>query len=195
MTAARDRLPLRRLDAALAREILRLRARYQLSLDEFRGLFISDEQVDALLAQTGVQAPDRRETPKREPHAAIDAVAARFRLDDDAVDVLLLALAPDVDPAYAQIYAYLNDDVRRRWPTLDLARRVFGDAAESVLATDGPLFGPGLLLPHAADETRAPLALVEFAASPVLPAHLLGAAVVGRRGLKLEPAGEDGEAG
>ena len=36
---------LQRLDLLLHREILRLRARYQLSLDEFRGLYISDEQV------------------------------------------------------------------------------------------------------------------------------------------------------
>ncbi len=194
MTAARDRLPLRRLDAALAREILRLRARYQLSLDEFRGLFISDEQVDALLAQTGVQAPDRHETPKREPHAAIDAVAARFRLDDDAVDVLLLALAPDVDPAYPQIYAYLNDDVRRRWPTVDLARRLFGEAAEPALGADGPLFRPALMLPQAPQE-RAPLPLAEFAANPVLCARLFGATIAGRRGLALERADGDGDPG
>ena len=43
------------LDALIRREILRLRARYQLSLNEFRGLYISDEQVDALVRKT---APD-----------------------------------------------------------------------------------------------------------------------------------------
>src|SRR4051812_1995930 len=42
---------LQRLDILLHREILRLRARYQLSLDEFRGLYISDEQVAALIDQ------------------------------------------------------------------------------------------------------------------------------------------------
>jgi hypothetical protein len=41
---------LARLDARLAREVRRLRLRYQLTLDEFRGLYVSDEQVDALLA-------------------------------------------------------------------------------------------------------------------------------------------------
>ncbi len=38
-----------RLDLLLYRQILRLRATYQLSLDEFRGLYISDEQVDNLI--------------------------------------------------------------------------------------------------------------------------------------------------
>ena len=40
---------LQRLDLLLHREILRLRANYQLSLDEFRGLYISDEQVNQLV--------------------------------------------------------------------------------------------------------------------------------------------------
>ena len=40
---------LQRLDLLLHCEILRLRASYQLSLDEFRGLYISDEQVNQLV--------------------------------------------------------------------------------------------------------------------------------------------------
>src|SRR5437667_3444096 len=43
---------LQRLDTLLHREILRLRASYQLSLDEFRGLYISDEQVNRLINQS-----------------------------------------------------------------------------------------------------------------------------------------------
>jgi hypothetical protein len=194
MTTTRDRLPLQRLNAVLAREIQRLRARYQLSLDEFRGLFISDEQVDALLARSGADAPGRAEPPKREPHAAVDAIAARFRLDDAAVDVLLLALAPDVDPAYAQIYAYLSDDVRRRLPTVDLARRLFGQAAEAALAANGALIGPALLLSQAPQE-RTPLPLAEFAANPVLCACLFGAAINARPGLVLEQPGGEGDPG
>jgi hypothetical protein len=194
MSRARAPLPLQRLDAALARETQRLRARYQLSLDEFRGLFISDEQIDALLARSGPPSPGPDETPARDPHAALDAVAARFGLDDLAVDVLLLALAPDVDPAYAQIYAYLNDDVRRRWPTVALARRLFGQAAEDALDAQGPLLRPALALLQAA-QGRAPLALAEFAANPVLSACLLGGAARGRRGLTLSPADGGGDLG
>jgi len=191
---ARGRLPLNRLDAALAREVKRLRARYQLSLDEFRGLFVSDEQVDALLARSGEQAPERGAAPKREPHAAVDAVQARFQLDDAAVDVLLLALAPDLDPAYAQIYAYLNDDVRRRWPTADLARRLFGGAVDAALAADGPLFREALLMAQTPQE-RTPLPLAEFGPNPVLSTWLIGEAVAGRRGLAVKPAHGEGDPG
>jgi hypothetical protein len=59
MTLQSLRPALVRLDAALAREVLRLRARYQLSLDEFRGLYVSDEQVDALLSRAAAP-PDER---------------------------------------------------------------------------------------------------------------------------------------
>jgi hypothetical protein len=195
MTRPRDLLPLGRLDWALAGEVQRLRARYQLSLDEFRGLFVSDDHVDALLARFDATLPARAPPPKRAHHARIDSAAARFGLDEAAADVLLLALAPDADPAYAAIYAYLNDDVRRRWPTVDLARRLFGEMAERALEAQGPLFGTALILPQTAQETRAPLPLVEFAANPALSAHLLGVTAAGLRGLAFDPAGTGGDPG
>jgi hypothetical protein len=182
MSAIRQRFPLGRLDAALAREIQRLQTRYQLSLDEFRGLFISDEQVEALLRRNSGEAAGQTRLPAREPHPAIDAIVSQFHLDEAAADVLMLALAPDIDPAYGQIFAYLNDDVRRRWPTVDLVRRMFGEDACLALAPDGSLFGPALLLSLTADEPRAPLPLLEFAANPVLGVHLLGGMVTSRRG-------------
>lgn len=49
------RAELKRLDLLLHRQILRLRVAYQLSLDEFRGLYISDEQVDQLARQVDAQ--------------------------------------------------------------------------------------------------------------------------------------------
>jgi hypothetical protein len=195
MSAVRQRFPLGRLDAAMSREVQRLRARYQLSLDELRGLFIGDEQVDALLARNGASLVDSADLLEREPDPAIDAVVARFHLNETAADVLMLALAPDIDPAYAQIFAYLNDDVRRRWPTVDLARRLFGEAVCFALAADGPLFGPALLLPLAAEQPRAPLPLLEFASNPILSAHLLGRMISGYRGLAFEESGGDADPG
>jgi len=170
---------LARLGAALAREVLRLRARYQLSLDEFRGLYISDEQVDALLAGAGALPADTAGLPVLEPGHLFAGVIERFGLSATAADVLLLALAPDIDPKYASILAYVNDDVQRRWPTVDLTRRLLGisDTLAAALDPAGPLFGPGVLLPAGAAEWRGALSLTEFAANPVVSAYLLGAAV------------------
>lgn len=181
----RQRLPLARLDAALGREVLRLRTRYQLSLDEFRGLFISDEQVDAVLGRAPSLPPDWATLPAREPHPALDAISAMFGLSDVETDILLLAVAPDLDPAYATLIAYLNDDVRRRWPTADVTRRLFGNA--TALDPGSTLFASRLLLPiEPTERIAAPLA--EFAPNPILTNHLTGAGIADNRGLALEPA-------
>ena len=123
--------------------------------------------------------------PAREPHPALDAIRTMFGLSDLETDILVLALAPDLDPAYATLIAYLNDDVRRRWPTADLTRRLFGDA--TALDPGGALFTSRLLLPiETTERLAAPLA--EFAPNPILTGHLSGNGIADNRGLVLEPA-------
>src|ERR1051325_3219358 len=106
---------LARLDRRIEREILRLRARYQLSLDEFRGLYVSDEQVDSLVS--AVQGPRADadlddESPLSEALDRSDsrwaALCATFALDTLEQDLLLLALALERDLKYETLYAYLK---------------------------------------------------------------------------------------
>jgi len=139
------------LDRRLEREIGRLRARYQLSLDEFRGLYVSDEQVNALVTAT---RPGTIDDPVRStltiraarPCAAMAEsprwthLVRTFALSDVEQTVMLLALAPEVDLKYETLYAYLNDDVTRKWPTVDLAARVLGPEAcrADVVSALGP---------------------------------------------------------
>lgn len=130
---------LQRLDLMLHREILRLRAVYQLSLDEFRGLYVSDEQVDALIRDwrsagehdTDIDSLDRQIA--EQSGAALAALAADsrwqhvtavFALDRVQQDLLVLALAPALALKYETLYAYLNNDITRKYPTVDLALRV-----------------------------------------------------------------------
>ncbi|MEX2631475.1 MAG: ATP-binding protein [Tistlia sp.] len=174
------------LDVLIAGELQRLRARYALSLDEFRGLYVSDALVDALLAQSGAgpAAPLPRLTAP-----LIAPVAERGRalgLCPLGCALLVLALAPELDARYPTLFAYLNDDVTRRWPTLDLACRLLvapGDAAGSArlrtvlspalpLAAGG-LVAEGLLLPSEPDEPARPLLLRGWRGSPSLLHHLL----------------------
>lgn len=37
------------------------------------------------------------------------------------LDILAIALAPELDRRYERLYAYLQDDVRAKLPTVDLA--------------------------------------------------------------------------
>src|SRR6266540_3275056 len=133
------------LDAAIGSEIERLRGRYELSLDEFRGLYVSDEQVDQLLSardpSTVVHAPSfptlQRETP-------LSRLAGEFGLSPLEAGVVFVALAPELDQKYETLFAYLSDDVTRRYATIHLCRRLTGVSDErtdlgSPLFADGPL--------------------------------------------------------
>jgi len=146
---------LARLDLLLRREILRLRARYQLSLDEFRGLYVSDRQVDALVAESAARAGTsdalcaeaevmRTRNAGRWPPEWERAVR-EFGLTAFDLDVLLVALAPELHLKYATIYAYLHDDVTRKKPTGELALRLSPMADRSRLLPESPLFREGLL--------------------------------------------------
>jgi hypothetical protein len=190
-------LALQRLDALLELEMRRLRARYQLSLDEQRGLYISDEQVDQLVRSTGVDQVDHRSEELaalaeglRERCAATlhesprcNHLAHSFGLRPFELDVLLLALAPEVNLKYQTIYAYLNDAVAKKWPTRDLALRLFaGESAtlgRAALASDGTLFRDGLLEDAGSSAEAGAWLAGAFTAAEAVTHFALGVEAVG----------------
>jgi hypothetical protein len=184
-----------RLDLLLHREILYLRAAYQLSLDEFRGLYVTDEQVDSLVGGPSGAPGDvstlrwhteqaealRRANREREgPDLPLSRVAAEFGLTDPERDLLLVALAPEFDLKYETIYAYLNNDVTRRWPTRDLALRLISPSREErhrlreLLTPEAPLFRSGLLVPIAPAPDRPLWLTGGFSLAPAASHFLLG---------------------
>ena len=154
-----------RLDAFIEAEMRRMRARYELSLDEFHGLYISDDRVEALLrtqppvapaAAPDISAPRASDRSSRW-HQLADAVP----LDDDERDLLLVCLAPEIDSKYETLYAYLNDDVTKRWPTPELAIRLFSRSVDhrarlrGCLLPAAPLLAVGAVdMPSLRDEPR-----------------------------------------
>jgi len=190
--ALRGLLP--RLNAAIEREVMRLRARYQLSLDEFRGLYVSDEQVDALLQTAGMN-PRGDLLPAAAPTPGWVRMGETFGLDLLDQDLLALALAPEIDTRFPTFFAYLNDDAARRIPTVDLAMRLFGDswemraACQARLAPQSPLVRSGLVRL----EVDPPNALQQgFAIAPIAARHLLGLDPIAQARLALiapQPAG------
>jgi hypothetical protein len=178
---------LARLDRRLEREILRLRARYQLSLDEFRGLYVSDDQVDALVAsvreasESDPTLVDEPLTTAPPPGPRWIRLATAFALSRVEQDLLLIALAPELDLKYETVYAYLNNDVTRKWPTLELARRVLAGAEGGVHACAEALTPTGRLrAQHLLEAIEPPAARpsqlnLGFALNPVVTRFLLGA--------------------
>ena len=94
--------------------------------DQFRGLYINQAEAVQLLHQS--PAEPRLYTNGHVPPLTYPETPARlewlqtaFQLTPFEMDILLLALAPDLDRRYERLYAYLQDHVGRRWPTVDLA--------------------------------------------------------------------------
>jgi len=183
---------LRRLDLMLRREVLRLRARHQLVENEYRGMYIPDEQVDALLRQhealnghAGVADLTAQIAAAARARADLDSplarLARRFNLDDVERDLLLIALAPALDLRYETIFAYVQNDVAKKRPSLDLALKLLLDDplarlhAQRYADPDAPLFRHCLL--HLASDPQdvAPPPLSHFLRLDArVVAHLLG---------------------
>jgi hypothetical protein len=158
--ADRLRADLKWLDLLIHREILRLRAVYQLSLDEFRGLYVSDKQVDALVRETNSGAVDlsrltlaaARARASRGAHSSATSPFAvlshQFGLSMLEQDILLVVLAPEIESKYETLYAYLNNDVGKKAPTPDLVARLLCDGESSKLDVRAALMGDAALLSH-----------------------------------------------
>jgi ATPase family associated with various cellular activities (AAA) len=136
--------------------------------DRFRGLYISEGRVHDLLFGPQLSAADRAPdaealafSEKLEAQAdAVEAagtdlrlrrLARSFNLDGLDLELLLIALAPDLDPRFEQLYAYLQDDVSRRRAStglaLEMCRADLGGGAErSRFHESRRLVGGGLLL-------------------------------------------------
>ena len=77
-------------------------------------------------------------------------IAQDFLLTDAEIQALVICLAPEVDLRYQPLFAYLDDDVTRRLPTVDLCHRL-GDGELALLDPAAPVFADGLI-----DAIRAP---------------------------------------
>jgi SpoVK/Ycf46/Vps4 family AAA+-type ATPase len=99
-------------------------------------------------------ADEETEAPFPAPAAEstrLEWLAEVYGLSRFDLDLILIALAPELDRRYERLYAYLQDDVTRRWPSVDLALNLLcPDAAAKLdrrvhFASDAPLIRHGLL--------------------------------------------------
>ncbi|MEU6716710.1 ATP-binding protein [Nonomuraea sp. NPDC046802] len=108
------------LDTRLAEAVAAARASYGpgAGRDAFRGLHIADDDVTRLLRRAPGESPVG-------PGGAGDVpglgwLAERYGLSAFEQNVLIVAVAPEVDLRYERLYGYLQDDVTRRRPTIEL---------------------------------------------------------------------------
>src|SRR2546429_7952602 len=99
-------------------------------------------------------------------------LAARFALQPLDLDLILLALAPEIDRKYETLYSYLNNDVTRKTPTCELALRLFTrEGIERIglrrfLQREATLFREGLFLPTPSTPDRPYFLSSGFTLSP-----------------------------
>ena len=161
--------------------------------DPFRGLYLSDDAVERVLASGG----DLRGRSTRLQFAGdagreagapeADGVVLRLRrlglvfsLDDRDLDLLLIAIAPDLDARFERLYGYLNDDVSRRRATVGLSLELAGlssidGGARWRLSPAGPLISGGLLL---VEDVERPVLSRSLRVPDRVTSHVLGLDVI-----------------
>lgn len=162
---------LERLDLLIAAQVVR--ARQLFSQDEqFRGLYIAEEDVDALLKQP-VGSPRwcqgdgwhadlnsnlqniREDIERRKDGSLRRGIELRlcrlqqlFELDQFEVDSLLVCLALELDLRYERLYAYLHDDVTRKRASVDLTLNLLAPSAAAKFEARGHFLADSPLLRH-----------------------------------------------
>jgi SpoVK/Ycf46/Vps4 family AAA+-type ATPase len=127
--------------------------------DPYRGLYISDTEVEQLLKRqpgvptftTEVKASEHLLSSQVRDASPLRWLKQMFQLSPFDLDVILIALAPELDLRYERLYAYIQDDVTRKRPTVDLALNLLCPDAAAKLARrshftpHSPLIRHGLL--------------------------------------------------
>lgn len=127
--------------------------------DAYRGLYVSQNDVEQSLArELGTPlfpiCEDELEEFLRDSidgSLRLSWLKYQFNLSDFDIFLVLIALTPELDLRYERTYAYLQDNVTRKRPTIDLALNLLcALSAEKIarrahFAADAPLIQQGLL--------------------------------------------------
>src|SRR5262249_16950133 len=142
-----------------------------------KGVYITHDEVDALLnqedtedAQPHALAADHLETTiaanimanaQQGIFLSLPYVAQLFALSPFEAQTLIVCLAPELRRKYDTLYAYLQDDVTRKRPSVDLVLDLLcaseaerWRARTTVFSDQAPLFRHGLL--HKGEDPRSP---------------------------------------
>ncbi len=158
--------------------------------DRFRGLYITDDQAlrllddrDPLLVDDPESAEERDLLERWADQQEAEGVTLRLRRLARAfglvaldIDILLVALGPDLDPRLENAYGYLHDDVTRRRASVGLALELCGltpyDAmGRNRFEPDGPLVANRLI---EVEEPERPYLTRPLRVPDPVTRHLLG---------------------
>lgn len=177
MSLAHLQAELERIDALIRLAVARWQQVGRDPYDAFRGLVVSDDDAGQLSAlpfgaswgdvaqddDTTRAALERQKQAARRAQGWVEQASVYktvlrlqhlqqvFGLSNFELDTLLLCLAPALDLRYEQLYSYLQNDINRKRPTVNLALQLFGGVGIerlqklSAFAADAPLLRYHLL--------------------------------------------------
>ena len=191
---------LRKLDLLIQRRVMAFRLSMQARQDvsASRGRYISHEEVDVLLCQDAPLASEPPELIRKRDHLeivqhridarvaasmqqgvflALPQLAHLFALSPLELQTVLVCLAPELHRKYDQLYAYLQDDITRKKPSVDLVLQLLCDTeterwkAQALFSGDAPLFRFDIL--HASEDPHSPSGSSDLARFLKLDARIL----------------------
>jgi SpoVK/Ycf46/Vps4 family AAA+-type ATPase len=136
------------LDFLIRHEVLRWRQAFARDQQEiFKGVYISEGEIDHLLGETPAKQPAadhgrvealqqaaanlqmeiahrKRISLEQGVYLALPHLARLFGLAPFEEQVILVCLAPELNLKYEKLYAYLQDDMTRKRPSVDLVMRL-----------------------------------------------------------------------
>ncbi len=128
--------------------------------DNFHGLYVSEKQVAAIISgrrspkedgslrpgdstpvalneslrQVGEHIVDgEKESPHHGLTLRLNELGRLFRLSKFDIDVLLVCLLGELDMEYQQVYAYLQDDITKKSPTVNLVMQLLCESPGDML--------------------------------------------------------------
>jgi AAA+ superfamily predicted ATPase len=116
--------------------------------DPFRGLYVTE--ADVLRDLSGPEDPARC-GDGGQPLAGgplFKALGEMYGLSRFELDTLLIALAPEIDTRYERIFSYLQDDVNRRRPSIDLVLSLLCKSAADRFDRRSDFGASGRLIAH-----------------------------------------------
>ncbi|HLM25165.1 MAG TPA: ATP-binding protein [Pyrinomonadaceae bacterium] len=140
------------LNACLLREVQN-RSKKNAQLDMLQGLVLNEHDIVEILTQplsnptttNNNQDPLARQSQSDRTNTSLTYITNLFQLDRTEELCLLLCLAPEIDSRYTKVFAFLQDDITRKQPSVELALRLFCEDTEESLVKRR-IFAPGASL-------------------------------------------------
>jgi ATPase family associated with various cellular activities (AAA) len=152
--------------------------------ERFRGLYIGGAEIERLLQQTTAEstAPAAASLPDRAAACSpLRKLRELYPLTTFDLAVVIIALAPELDLRYERLYGYLQDDVTRKRPTVDLVLKLLCASPQEKLQRRSHFVPEAPLLRHAilrlfsdADPQQAPLLAHSLKLDPQILHWLIG---------------------